>query len=135
VCDFSLTDEDVMLLEGDWKNDLALKVIPVGLSYSLDDVMVEVDVEGYRYLRFVNESWGKVIVGVIVKVMETEVIIVLEEGICGKLRFDGSVDGVGMEVGMTVDVSVVDFNPATNDINLELSEDEEVRTFLVEVCC
>ncbi|MFP3038994.1 MAG: hypothetical protein ACKEQK_00565, partial [Candidatus Hodgkinia cicadicola] len=32
VCDFSLTDEDVMLLEGDWKNDLALKVIPVGLS-------------------------------------------------------------------------------------------------------
>ncbi|MFP3038916.1 MAG: hypothetical protein ACKEQK_00110 [Candidatus Hodgkinia cicadicola] len=133
ICDFSLTDEDVTLLEGDWKNDLALKVIPVGFSYGLDDVMVEVDVEGYRYLRFVNESWGKVIVGDIAKVMETEVIVILEEGICGKLRFDGSTDGVGMEVGMTVDVSVVDFNPATNDINLELSEDEEVRTLLVEV--
>ncbi len=132
ICDFSLTDGEVKMLQNDWKNNLAIKVIPIALNYSLDDVLVEIDANGYKYFRFVAENNGRPIIGVIVKIEPTDVIIELTTGVYGKLRFNVPSNVFKIEVGMEVDVMVTDFNPITNDINLELSEDETFRTILVE---
>ncbi|MGP1917694.1 MAG: hypothetical protein ACTS45_01670, partial [Candidatus Hodgkinia cicadicola] len=50
----------------------------------------------------------------------------------GRLRFNKTSDNFKIVIGMEVDVMVTDFNPITNDINLELTEDESTRTILVE---
>ncbi|MGP1906093.1 MAG: hypothetical protein ACTS46_01725, partial [Candidatus Hodgkinia cicadicola] len=70
--------------------------------------------------------------GKVVSIGGTETTIELGNGIYGKLRFAGTADNFEIEVGMKVDVMITDFNPITNDINLEISEGEEVRTILVE---
>ncbi|MGP1918660.1 MAG: hypothetical protein ACTS4V_01325 [Candidatus Hodgkinia cicadicola] len=132
VCDFSLNNEEVTSLGTKWKDDCAIKMAPVGLSYSLDDVLVEISVEGYLYLKFVEERTNQSLVGKVVSIGKSETTIELENGIYGKLRFTKTADKFGIEIGMEVDVMITDFNPVTNDINLELSEEEEVRTILVE---
>ncbi|MGP1910825.1 MAG: hypothetical protein ACTS43_00900, partial [Candidatus Hodgkinia cicadicola] len=132
VCDFSLSNEGVTLLQTNWKDDCAVKMAPVALNYGLDDVLVEIDVEGYKHLKFVDERTSQTLVGKVVSIGGTETTIELGNGIYGKLRFVGTADNFEIEVGMKVDVMITDFNPITNDINLEINEEEEVRTILVE---
>ncbi|MGP1922034.1 MAG: hypothetical protein ACTS6A_00290 [Candidatus Hodgkinia cicadicola] len=132
ICDFSLTDNDVKMLQNDWGNSLAIKVSPIGLSYSLDDTLVEVDINGYNHLHFVVENVGLPLIGSVVKVGINDVTIKLTNEVVGKLRFNISTDNFGIEVGMEIDVMIADFNPIENDINLELTEEELVRTILVE---
>ncbi|MGP1927169.1 MAG: hypothetical protein ACTS80_01015, partial [Candidatus Hodgkinia cicadicola] len=118
VCDFSLNNEEVTLLQTKWKDDCAIKMAPVALNYGLDDVLVEIDVEGYKHLKFVDERTSQSLVGKVVSIGGTETTIELENGIYGKLRFAGTADNFEIEVGMKVDVMITDFNPITNDINL-----------------
>ncbi|MGP1922928.1 MAG: hypothetical protein ACTS6A_01685 [Candidatus Hodgkinia cicadicola] len=132
ICDFSLTDNDVKMLQTDWRNSLAIKVSPIGLSYSLDDTLVEIDANGYKYLHFVTENVGLPLIGIVIKIETNDVTIKLVNEVLGKLRFNITTDNFGIEVGMKVDVMITDFNPITNDINLELTEEEMVRTVLVE---
>ncbi len=132
VCDFSLSNGEVALMQGNWKDDCAIKMAPIALNYGLDDVLVEVGAGGYKYLKFVGDQTGKPLRGEFVSIEGTEATIGLGNGICGKLRFANAADSFEIEVGMEVDVVIADFNPVTNDINLELSEAEEVRTVLVE---
>ncbi|MGP1918271.1 MAG: hypothetical protein ACTS4U_01075 [Candidatus Hodgkinia cicadicola] len=133
VCDFSLTDDDVKMLQNDWGNSLAIKITPIGLNYSLDDVLVEADMGGYKYLRFAAKHIGLSLTGIIAKFETNDMTIKLTSEICGKLRFNMTTIDLGIEVGMEVDVMITDFNPITNDINLELTEDEVARTILVEI--
>ncbi|MGP1916555.1 MAG: hypothetical protein ACTS6G_04030 [Candidatus Hodgkinia cicadicola] len=132
VCDFSLTNSDVKMLQNDWKNSLAIKISPIALNYSLDDVLVEVDMNGYKYLHFVIKNIGLPLIGIIIKIEVSNATIKLSGEVCGKLRFNVTTDDLGIKVGMEVDVTIADFNPITNDINLELTEDEMIRTILVE---
>ncbi|MGP1918099.1 MAG: hypothetical protein ACTS4U_00050 [Candidatus Hodgkinia cicadicola] len=134
VCDFSIGNEDVEMFKNDWGNSLAVKVVPVALSFRIDDVMVEVDVCGYKHLRFVNVNWGRPLIGIVAKVGATDVTIALAAGVYGLLRFESSAVNFGIEVGMEVDVTIVDWNPITNVINLGLTEEgeEETNVLLVE---
>ncbi|MGP1915889.1 MAG: hypothetical protein ACTS6G_00280 [Candidatus Hodgkinia cicadicola] len=132
VCDFSITDEDVTTLTNDWKNDLALKVMPIALSFGLSDVMVGINVRGYKYLRFAEEELNQSLIGIVAQIGKRSATIELSKEIYGTLRFNTSVENFGIEIGMEIDVTVVDFNPVTDDINLELTEEEEVRTILIE---
>ncbi|MFP3019006.1 MAG: hypothetical protein ACEY26_00680 [Candidatus Hodgkinia cicadicola] len=132
VCDLSIANEDVTMLANDWGNDLALKVAPIGLNFGIDDVMVEIDVQWYKSLRFVNANLEKSLIGIVAKVGETDVIIALTNEIYGTLRFEIATGNFGIEVGMEAKVKVVEWNPSTNDINLEISEEEEANTLLVE---
>lgn len=132
VCDFSFSSEDTIMLENNRDAGLALKTAPLATSLCLDRTLVDVDIEGYKYLHYVEENRGLVLVGVVAKIETYEVIVALTEAIHGRLRFDIPTEGCGFEVGMQVDVMITDFNPVTNDINLELNEDEELRTLLVE---
>ncbi|MGP1918473.1 MAG: hypothetical protein ACTS4V_00280 [Candidatus Hodgkinia cicadicola] len=132
VCDFSITDEDVTTLTTDWKNDLSLKVMPIALNFGLSDVIVGINVLGYKYLRFTEEKLNQSVIGIVAQIGERSATIELSEKIYGILRFNTSVENFGIEIGMEVDVTVVDFNPITDVINLELTEEEEVRTILIE---
>ncbi|MGP1916489.1 MAG: hypothetical protein ACTS6G_03655, partial [Candidatus Hodgkinia cicadicola] len=132
VCDFSLSNEEVTSLKENWKDASAIKMAPIGLNYSLDDVLVEISVGGYLYLRFVEERTNQSLIGKVVSIEKSETTIELGNGIYGKLRFTETADKFEIEIGMEVDVMITDFNPITNDINLELSEGEEARTIIVE---
>ncbi|MGP1906219.1 MAG: hypothetical protein ACTS4X_00350 [Candidatus Hodgkinia cicadicola] len=132
VWDLSINDEEVTLLQLHWKDDCALRLAPIALSYELDDVLVEINVDGYKHLKFIDEWMGHPTIGKVVSLNETETTIELGNGVYGKLRFNMPTDTFGIEIGMEVDVMVTDFNPTTNAINLELSEEEEVRTILIE---
>ncbi|MGP1918592.1 MAG: hypothetical protein ACTS4V_00950 [Candidatus Hodgkinia cicadicola] len=132
ICDFSFTTSDVKMLQKDWKNSLAIKILPIALNYSLYDVLVEADTNGYKYLHFVTENIGLSLIGVIMKIAASDITIKVSAEVYGKLRFNVSTDDLGIKVGMEVDVMISDFNPITNDINLELTEDETIRTILVE---
>ncbi|MGP1917087.1 MAG: hypothetical protein ACTS6P_00445 [Candidatus Hodgkinia cicadicola] len=131
VCDLSVNNEEITLLQNNWKDDCALRLAPIALSYELDDVLVEINVDGYKHLKFIDEQMGKTLVGKVVSLDGTETTIELGNGVYGKLRFIKTTDNFGIEIGMKVDVMVTDFNPATNAINLELNEEEEVRTILI----
>lgn len=132
ICDFSFTIEDTILLESNSDNGLVLKTAPLAINYGLDITLVDVDIDGYKYLHFVVENNGLVLVGVVAKINMFDVIVALSPEINGKLRLTVSSENLNVEVGMEVEVMITDFNPVTNDINLELNEDEELRTCLVE---
>ncbi|MGP1917630.1 MAG: hypothetical protein ACTS45_01295 [Candidatus Hodgkinia cicadicola] len=132
VCDFSIETEDVTMLTNDWGNDLAFKVAPIGLNFGIDDAMVEIDISGYKYLRFVNENWDQSLIGIVAKVGTTDATIELAVGIYGTLRFELPTDCFGIKVGMEVDVVLTDWNVITNDVNLRTNEREEVNTILME---
>ncbi|MGP1918183.1 MAG: hypothetical protein ACTS4U_00535 [Candidatus Hodgkinia cicadicola] len=132
VCDLSISNEEVALLQSGWRDDCAVRMVPIALSYGLDDVLVEINVDGYKCLKFVDEQMGKTLVGKVVSFEGNEVLVDLGNGIYGQLRLAGARYSFGIEVGMEVDVMITDFNPVTISINLELSEEEEVRTILVE---
>ncbi|MGP1919250.1 MAG: hypothetical protein ACTS41_00560 [Candidatus Hodgkinia cicadicola] len=132
VWDLSINSEEVTLLQLHWKDDCALRLAPIALSYELDDVLVEINVDGYKHLKFIDERMGHPTMGKVVSLNGNETTIEFENGVYGKLRFNATEDTFGIEIGMEVDVTITDFNPTTNDINLELSEEEEVRTILIE---
>ncbi|MGP1911261.1 MAG: hypothetical protein ACTS4T_00320 [Candidatus Hodgkinia cicadicola] len=132
VWDLSINNEEVTLLQSHWKDNCALRLAPIALSYELDDVLVEINIDGYKHLKLIDEQMGQPTIGKVVSLNGTETTIELRNGIYGKLRFSEPVNTFGIEIGMEVDVMVTDFNPATNIINLELSEEEEVRSILVE---
>ncbi|MFP3018892.1 MAG: hypothetical protein ACEY26_00035 [Candidatus Hodgkinia cicadicola] len=132
ICDFSLSNYEAEMLQKDWGNSLAIKITPIALNYSLDDVLVEAGTDGYKYLRFITEYSEFPVIGVIVKVETNYAIIKLMDEIYGKLRFAVTSKELAVEVGMEVNVTIVDFNPITNDMNLELFEAESTRTILVE---
>ncbi|MGP1906246.1 MAG: hypothetical protein ACTS4X_00490 [Candidatus Hodgkinia cicadicola] len=126
VCDLSVNNEEITLLQNNWKDDCALRLAPIALSYELDDVLVEINVDGYKHLKFIDEQMDQPLAGKVVSLDGTETTIELGNGVYGKLRFIKTTDNFGIEIGMKVDVMVTDFNPATNAINLELNEEEEV---------
>ncbi|MGP1917069.1 MAG: hypothetical protein ACTS6P_00350 [Candidatus Hodgkinia cicadicola] len=132
VWDLSINSEEVTLLQLHWKDDCALRLAPIALSYELDDVLVEINVDGYKHLKFIDGQMGHPSIGKVVSLNGNETTIELGNGVYGKLRFNAPEDTFGIEIGMEVDVTITDFNPTTNDINLELSEGEEVRTILIE---
>ncbi|MFP3018988.1 MAG: hypothetical protein ACEY26_00585 [Candidatus Hodgkinia cicadicola] len=132
VCDLSISNEEVTLLQSNWRDDCAIRMAPIALNYGLDDALVEVNVGGYLYLKFVDEQMGQTLVGKVVSIGESEITIELGNGIYGKLRFVETARRLRIEIGMEVDVMITDFNPVTISINLELNEGEEVRTVLVE---
>ncbi|MFP3018972.1 MAG: hypothetical protein ACEY26_00480 [Candidatus Hodgkinia cicadicola] len=132
VCDLSITTEEVATLERNWKSDLALKTAPIGLNFGIDDVMVEIDVLGYKYLQFVNENWEQTLIGIVAKVNANDVTIALANELYGTLRFDLPTVNFEIEVGMKIDVAIVDFNPVNNVINLDIASGEEANALLVE---
>ncbi|MGP1918256.1 MAG: hypothetical protein ACTS4U_00970 [Candidatus Hodgkinia cicadicola] len=132
VCDFSIENEEIAMLASNWREGLAVKVVPVALSFGADDVMVEVDVRGQEYLQFVNVNWNRPLIGIVAKVGATDVTIALAAGVYGMLRFELATVNFGIEVGMEVDVTIVDFNPVKNEINLEVTGEEEESTLLIE---
>ncbi|MGP1912079.1 MAG: hypothetical protein ACTS5A_03040, partial [Candidatus Hodgkinia cicadicola] len=46
VWDLSINNEEVTLLQLHWKDDCALRLAPIAVSYELDDVLVEINIDG-----------------------------------------------------------------------------------------
>lgn len=132
ICDYSFTNDDVNLLQNVEKTNLVFRVIPIALNYSLNDVLVAADIESYKCLNFVAENIGLSLIGNLSKIETNCAVVTLPNGTYGRLRFNKTSDNFKIAIGMEVDVMVTDFNPITNDINLELTEDESTRTILVE---
>ncbi|MGP1922183.1 MAG: hypothetical protein ACTS44_00235 [Candidatus Hodgkinia cicadicola] len=132
ICDYSFTNDEVKLLQNGWKTNLVFRVVPIALNYSLNDVLVAADMESYKCLNFVTENIGLSLIGNLSKIETNCAIITLTNETYGRLRFNKTSDNFKIVIGLEVDVMVTDFNPITNDINLELTEDESTRTILVE---
>ncbi|MGP1911843.1 MAG: hypothetical protein ACTS6G_05345 [Candidatus Hodgkinia cicadicola] len=132
ICDYSFTNDDVNLLQKGWKTNLVFRVTPIALNYSLNDILVAADIESYKHLNFVVENIGLSLIGNLSKIETNCAIVTLPNETYGRLRFNKTSDNFKIVIGMEVDVMVTDFNPITNDINLELTEDESTRTILVE---
>ncbi|MGP1911313.1 MAG: hypothetical protein ACTS4T_00625 [Candidatus Hodgkinia cicadicola] len=132
ICDYSFTNDDVKLLQNGWKTNLVFRIAPIALNYSLNDVLVAADIESYKYLNFVTENVGLSLIGNLSKIETNCAVVTLANETCGRLRFNKTSNNFKIVIGMEIDVMVTDFNPITNDINLELTEDESTRTILVE---
>ncbi|MFP3037491.1 MAG: hypothetical protein ACKER6_00010 [Candidatus Hodgkinia cicadicola] len=132
VCDFSFEIEDTLMLENNRATCQALKTLPLAINHQLNVALLDIDIGGYKYLCFVVSHFGRQLEGIVVKIEPNALIIALTAEVYGKLRFSTTTENCGAEIGMKIDVEIVDFDPSTNDINLDISEDEETRTCLVE---
>ncbi|MGP1918171.1 MAG: hypothetical protein ACTS4U_00460 [Candidatus Hodgkinia cicadicola] len=134
VAEASFTLNDTYLFE---KNATfgsgAIKMLPVAFCPFMSSVIVEIDVDGFRLLKFI-ETYGRgPFVGSIAKIEPDGFVIALQEGMWGKLSAEGDHFAGCDCINAKVLVSICDVNVATNVLNLEFAEDEESRTILEEV--
>ncbi|MGP1916792.1 MAG: hypothetical protein ACTS6G_05385 [Candidatus Hodgkinia cicadicola] len=134
VAEASFTSEDTYLFA---KNATfgsgAIKMFPLAFCPFTASAVVEIDVEGFRLLKFIEAYGFGPFVGSIVRIEHDGFIIALNEKMWGKLSAKGDCFGGCDCINAEVLVSVCDINVATNVLNLEFAEDEEVRTILEEV--
>ncbi|MFP3037672.1 MAG: hypothetical protein ACKER6_01165, partial [Candidatus Hodgkinia cicadicola] len=133
IADASFTIEDTYLLQRPRPDCVeAIKVLPVAFCPAVGAMLVEIDVEGLRILRFVDANGFGPFEGTIVKVESDCLIISLPEGMWGKLCVQGEYFSDCECVGSLVSVNICDINVMSNTIYLDLYEDEEACTLLVE---
>ncbi len=134
VADASFTLDDTYLFG---KNAAfgsgAIKMLPVAFCPFVSSVVVEIDVDGFRLLKFIEEHGFGPFVGAIVKIEPDGFVVALHEGMRGKLSAQGVHFAEEDCINSEVLVSVCDVNVATNTLNLEFAEAEELRTMLEEV--
>ncbi|MFP3039061.1 MAG: hypothetical protein ACKEQI_00445, partial [Candidatus Hodgkinia cicadicola] len=134
VADASFTLDDTYLFG---KNAAfgsgAIKMLPVAFCPFVSSVVVEIDVDGFRLLKFIEEHGFGPFVGAIVKIEPDGFVVALHEGMRGKLSAQGVHFAEEDCINSEVLVSVCDVNVATNTLNLEFAEAEELQTMLEEV--
>lgn len=81
VVECSFTIEDTYLLEeASAKGTNAIKMIPIAICPITGSVLVEIDVDGLRLLRFAERNNSVPLIGIIAKVEEDGFVITLSEG-------------------------------------------------------
>ncbi|MFP3039694.1 MAG: hypothetical protein ACKESB_03125, partial [Candidatus Hodgkinia cicadicola] len=101
-----------------------VKVVSVCLSLADKLVLLNVDVEGARYLKFVEANIEFVIEGLISEIESNYAIVALDYNVFGKLEISDLQDATSEETqvenwrGCTVTVEICDFCPETNTIYL-----------------
>ncbi|MFP3039783.1 MAG: hypothetical protein ACKESB_03570, partial [Candidatus Hodgkinia cicadicola] len=115
-----------------------VKVLPECLSLADKRVKLDVDVEGLRYLKFVEANIEFAIEGLISGIESSYAIVALSKGIFGKLEItdlreeDSGIVQIEDWGGLAVTVEICDFCPETNTIYLNVADDECARAALVE---
>ncbi|MGP1911293.1 MAG: hypothetical protein ACTS4T_00515 [Candidatus Hodgkinia cicadicola] len=134
ITEASFTSDDTYLFE---KNATfgsgAIKILPVAFCPFVTSVVVEIDVDGFRLLKWIEEYGFGPFVGSVVKIETDGFVIALHEDIYGRLSAQGDHFDERDCINAEVLVSVCDVNVATNTLNLEFVEDEEDRTILEEI--
>ncbi|MGP1926302.1 MAG: hypothetical protein ACTS80_01805 [Candidatus Hodgkinia cicadicola] len=134
VADASFTSEDTYLFAQNAAfGSGAIKMLPLAFCPFVSSVVVEIDVEGFRLLKFIEMYGFGPFVGSIARIETDGFVIALREGMWGKLSAQGNCFDDCDCINAEVLVSVCDINVATNTLNLEFVEDEEVRAILEEV--
>ncbi|MFP3038105.1 MAG: hypothetical protein ACKERG_00450 [Candidatus Hodgkinia cicadicola] len=114
-----------------------VKVLPVCLSLAEKQVELDVDVEGLRYLKFVEANIESAVEGLISGIESNYAIVLLDKDIFGKLEIvellrDGGVHAEGLK-GFAVTVEICDFCSETNTIYLNVADDELTRAALFDI--
>ncbi|MGP1916708.1 MAG: hypothetical protein ACTS6G_04895 [Candidatus Hodgkinia cicadicola] len=134
VAEASFTTEDTYLFAKNAANGSgAIKMLPLAFCPFTACAVVEIDVEGFRLLKFIEAYGFGPFVGSIARIEHDGFIIALNEGMWGKLSAKGDCFADCECVNAEVLVSICDVNVVTNTLNLEFVEDEEMRTALEEV--
>ncbi|MGP1911791.1 MAG: hypothetical protein ACTS5A_01360 [Candidatus Hodgkinia cicadicola] len=121
VWDLSINGGEVTLLRLHWKDDCALRLAPIALSYELDDVLVKINVDGYKHLKFIDGRMGHPPMVKLFRSMRPKQQLNWKRSLW-EVKIQHSVGHFRNWNCMEVDIMVNDFNPTTNVINLELSE-------------
>ncbi|MFP3037667.1 MAG: hypothetical protein ACKER6_01125 [Candidatus Hodgkinia cicadicola] len=133
IADASFTLEDTYLFgQNPIEGTKAIKVLPAVICPSTAAMLVEIDVEGFRLLKFIEMNGYGPFIGVIVKIESDGFIVALPEGVWGKLSAYGEHFNESECVGYEVEVSVCDIDVMANMLRLELAEEECDCTLLVE---
>lgn len=128
IVDASLSYEDMHLFED--AEDIAIKVLPVAFCPAVSLMLAEVDVDGFRLMKFVERNLNSVLKGVVVSDNENESVISLCDGLFGRLKktvYDH------IYVGAEVEVVIQDVDPNNNILYLRLNKPEIERALLMEI--
>ncbi|MGP1917261.1 MAG: hypothetical protein ACTS6P_01410 [Candidatus Hodgkinia cicadicola] len=83
VWDLSINGGEVTLLRLHWGDDCALRLASIALSYELDDVLIEINVDGYKHLKFIDGQMRHPTVGKVVSLNGNETTIELGNEVYG----------------------------------------------------